>query len=131
MNEKQGTKFDTPRLRLWACLIANKIHDDLDTPPKIPAFSSIPKRHRQQSNSSAISVAATALVKALEGGQQGENKTAVVCKQQGVSPGKAIDLRMKNYEQLRYVQQLFDNGILSEAGYVEQKQGIVSSLRKL
>ena len=30
----------------------------------------------------------------------------------GVSPGKAVDLGTKNYEQLRYLQQLYDDGIL-------------------
>ena len=38
---------------------------------------------------------------------------------------------MKNYEQLRYVQQLYDDGILCEEEYAEQKQDILGSLRKL
>ena len=133
LKEKHSTKFDTPRLRLWARMIANKIHDDLDIPPNTPAFSSTPKRPRQQSRSSTISGAAPALVKALEDERhaQGESETAILSRQPRVSPGKAIDLRMKNYEQLRYVQQLFDDGILCETEYMEQKQGILSSLRKL
>ena len=38
-----------------------------------------------------------------------------------VSPGKAVELRMKNFEQLRYLQQLFEDGILSDTEYTEQK----------
>ena len=31
----------------------------------------------------------------------------------GLSPSKTVDLRMKNFEQLRYLQQLYDDGILT------------------
>ena len=49
----------------------------------------------------------------------------------GVSPSKAIELRMKNFEQLRYLQQLYDDGILNSKEFTEQKQNILSSLQKL
>ena len=42
----------------------------------------------------------------------------------GVSPGKAVHLPMKNYEQLRYLQQLYEDGILDQKEYAEQKQDI-------
>ena len=48
-----------------------------------------------------------------------------------VSPGKAVELRMKNFEQLRFLQQLFDDDILSESEYTEQKRNILSFLREL
>ena len=38
---------------------------------------------------------------------------------------------MKNYEQLRYLQQLYDDGILSTEEYREQKELIIGSIRKL
>lgn len=129
LKEKHGNTFDTPRLRLWARMVTNKIHNDLDSPPNIPVFCSTPRRPRQQSLSSAITGAANALVKAF--GDTAQDSETSACRQPGVSPGKAVDLRMKNYEQLRYVQQLFDDGILSEKEYIEQKQCILSSLRKL
>ena len=37
---------------------------------------------------------------------------------------------MKNYQQLRYIQSLYD-GILSNAEFAEQKVLILSSIRKL
>ena len=40
----------------------------------------------------------------------------------GVSPSKAAELRMKNFEQLRYLQGLFDDGIITDKELVEQKQ---------
>ena len=47
----------------------------------------------------------------------------------GVSPAKAADLRMKNLE--RYLQGLFDNGIISEQELVEQKCVILDALKRL
>ena len=49
----------------------------------------------------------------------------------GMSPGKSVELRMKNLQQLRYVQELYEEKILSEPEFIEQKQMILDSLRKL
>ena len=49
----------------------------------------------------------------------------------GVSPGKAVDLRMKNLQQLRYLQSLYKDNILSDQELAEQKQIVLESLRKL
>ena len=53
-----------------------------------------------------------------------------MCPQQGVighgvSPGKVVDLRMKNFEQLRYLQMFYEDRILSEAEYNKQKRNIL------
>ena len=48
----------------------------------------------------------------------------------GVSPGWAVDLRMENYQQLRYLQQLYEDNILNEGEYAEQKN-ILAALRSL
>ena len=48
-----------------------------------------------------------------------------------ISPGKTVELRMKHFEQLRYLQSLFEDGILTDKEYSEQKENILSSLRKL
>ena len=39
----------------------------------------------------------------------------------GVSPGKAVELHMKNFEQLRYLQQLYEDSILTTE-FEEQKE---------
>ena len=131
LKEKHDTKFSMTQLRLWARMVSNDLHDDLDEPPNIPAFCATPKRPNS-SVSSVISGAAIAFTKALGGTPaQEERSNRQVGGQVGVSPGKAIELRMKNYEQLRYLQQLLDDGILSQTEYSEQKQGILGSLKKL
>ena len=48
-----------------------------------------------------------------------------------VSPAKAAELQMKNYEQLHYLQGLLDDGIIIEKELVEQKQSVLDALRRL
>ena len=43
----------------------------------------------------------------------------------GVSLGRVVDLRMKNFQQLRYLQQLYEDNILDNEEYVEQKRNII------
>ena len=38
LQEKHGDKYDTSRLRLWARTVCSMIHDNLDSPPDLPAF---------------------------------------------------------------------------------------------
>ena len=51
----------------------------------------------------------------------------------GISPSKAVDLQMKNFEELRYVQllQLYEDGILNEKEYMEQMNNILAALRNI
>ena len=105
-------------------------HDDLHNSPAIPAFMSTSRKSRSPSLSTVISGAATkALGESSEQRKEGNGCTSAGT-YVGVSPGKAVDLRIKNYQQLRYIQQLFDDGILTEAEYIEQKRDILSSLKR-
>ena len=129
LHEKHSGKYDTPRLRLWSRMIAAGIHDDYDEPPDIPAFSKS-KRARKETVMDSISGAAVAIVEALQ--DKGKTTgTSAAPVSTGMSPGKCIDLRMKNFEQLRYLQSLLDDGILSEAQYAEQKRSVLDILNKL
>ena len=129
--EKHSGKYDTPKLRLWARMICSGLHDNFDNPPNIPAFSgSTPKRPHKQSLSDAISGAAIVFAETVKGKASPVPQPQLPT-QAGVSPGKAVELRMKNYEQLRYLQKLFEDEILSEEEFLEQKKSILSYLRKL
>ena len=131
LKSKHADKYSTPKMRLWARMITSNLHDDLDNPPNIPAFcgATTPRRSYQpESFSNAISGAAVAIVKALAPTANTPKQVPTVT---GVSPSKSVELRMKNFKQLRYLQQLFDDGVLTEEEYAEQKQSILSALRKL
>ena len=75
-----------------------------------------PRKSRSPSLSTVISGAATAVAKAL-GENSEQRKEGGSCTSAGpsvgVSPGKAVDLRMKNYQQLRYIQQLISPLLVS------------------
>ena len=119
----------------WARMIASNLHDDYETPPIVPAFQeNASKKCRQQSSfSDVVSEAAVAFANVLNGGNSVTTFTekASSTGTHSISPSKAIDLRMKNFEQLRYLQQLFDDSVLSENEYSEQKQNILSTLKNL
>ena len=141
LKEKHQDSWDTPRLKLWARCIVSGIHDDYDIPPDSPAFSTAaPKRARKETLSEAIGGAAVAIVKALKSdpnemtGDNSQSSGAVCPGAQsgpGVSPGRAVDLRMKNFQQLRYLQQLYEDHILDDEEYIEQKRNILGALQNL
>ncbi len=132
LREKHGNKYDSPRLRLWARMISTGLHNDFDEPPEIPVFQgSTPKRARRESLSDAISGAAVAFADSLKGRNENQSPASTSVLASGISPGRSVELRMKNYEQLRYLQQLYDDGILSTEEYREQNELIIGSIRKL
>ena len=111
------------------------MHDNFETPPDLPAFrNEAPKKMKQDSLSDTLAGAAVAFVNAFSsshGGPQQSAQNPTVAGSSvtpvGLSPSKAVDLRMKNCQQLRYLQQLYEDGILTTK---EQKEKILSSLRK-
>lgn len=127
---KKHTDIESTKLRLWARMICGGLHDSYDEPPDIPAFNSNRKRPRRESLSDALSGAATAIYKVLSPTSAvGESNTPHSTL--AVSPSKAVNLRMKSYEQLRYLKKLHEDGILEEKEYTEQKGNIMMTLRKL
>ena len=129
-----GDTYETPQLRLWARMIQCGTHDDYDDPPRVPMITGIlPKR--KESITDALTAAATAVAKAFSPpstSQVASASSQMPCTSTvGMSPGKSIELRMKNLQQLRYVQELYEENILSEPEFIEQKQMILDSLQKL
>ena len=51
LRKRHGEMYSTPQLRLWARMVTANLHEDLDTPPSVPAFGNAPKRPRHQSES--------------------------------------------------------------------------------
>ena len=126
--------YSSPQLRLWARMIVSHLNSDRDSPPNIPAFSkntSGPKRS-QQSFSDAITGAAVAFAQALRNDNQCTSQPATptpVCTTAGtLSPAKVVDLRMRNFEQLRYLQQLFVDGILTQTLNKRIKFSVLTNL---
>jgi hypothetical protein len=132
LKEKHKDKYTIPQLRLWARMIHCGTHDGYDNPPAVPMFSGTqPKRPRKESLADTIAESVAAFSKAFGSNSPAQSSTSSPTPTLGLSPGKSIDLRMKNLQQLRYIQQLFEDNILSEPEFLEQKKNILESLRKL
>lgn len=141
--DKHGSKWDTPRLRLWARCICSDQHKDYEEPPALPAFKDSEPKKRKESLTDALAGAAVAFATAVSGGKDQSHSTQAQRDHDtnspftssgpvpAVSPGKAVELRMKNYQQLRFLQQLFEDGILDEKEFTEQKGNILEFLRKI
>ena len=131
LKEKHGSKFSGPQLRLWARMIVAKTHDDMDEPPNVPMITGTVQKSQPQKESltDAFVSAATAIAKAFSPSQA----SIVGTETQKVpfSPGKKLDLRMKNLEQLRQLQKLYEDGILSQEEFDAQKKIVVLSLNHL
>ena len=126
-------------------MISSGCHDDYDNAPCIPAFTSTAptcKKPRKDNLSEALTGAAVTFAKAVSGGTPDKAVAQSMHQESpastpgadsaiipGVSPRKAVDLRMKNYEQLRYLQQLHEDGILDQKEFMEKD--ILTFVKKL
>ena len=104
---KHGSKWDTPRLRLWARCICSDQHKDFEEPPDLPAFKDPEPKKRKESLSDALAGPAVAFATAMSGSKDQSHSTQPDRDHDAgspfgnpvpaVSPAKAVDLRMKNY----------------------------------
>ena len=90
-----------------------------------------PQNVPKKTLSNSIADAAIAIVNAIKSPTSTVSDSTISAQGTQMSPGKCADLRLKNLEQLRYIQQLCDDNILSDSEFLEQKTCIFDSLRKL
>ena len=133
---KKHKDFETPKLRLWARMIANGIHESTDEPPNVPMISGIPpKQPKWASVHDAVIDAAKAVAEVLTESRKKDDQSPKASTHRtlngSVSPFRLAEVRMKHYEQLCYLQTLLDDGILSDAEFLEQKSSILDALRNL
>ena len=128
LKQKHTDKYSIPQLRLWARMISCSTHESYDQPPPVPMFSEPQPKRQKESLAESITQGIAAFSKVIQSPPANNSVTSPAC---GVSPGKNIDLRMKNLEQLRYVQQLYEDNILTDVEFAEQKNNILASIRKL
>ena len=95
-------KYTIPQRRLWARTIHCGTHDSFETPPALPMFGpSPPKRARRESLSDAVAAVFAKAISPSTADATSDSSRPLV-----KSPGKTVDVRMKNLQQLRYIQQL-------------------------
>ena len=129
LESKHADKYSIPQLRLWAKYLQSKRHDSYDEPPNIPLITGNPdsrKNTKRESVSDVLAGAATAIVKALrvpkkESPKRSSTQNGIA---QSFSPNSHANLRRKHLEDLRTLHGLYEDGVLTDAEYKEQKQGI-------
>ena len=130
--EKHKENFSTHQLNLWARMIVNKIHFSYDDPPpKNPLItgSNVPKPTPKDTQlTEAILGAATAFTKAVAPAAPISLPNAT---DQIYSQERKADIRLKNFEQLKCLQQLFKDNVLTEEDFKQQKQIILNKLSEL
>ena len=103
LKEKHQDKFSGPQLRLWACMIVAKTHDDLDDPPRVPMITGTMKRSQpKESLSDAFASAATAIAKVPATAiakvlSPIPAQTKATENQMTFSPGKKLELRNEEF----------------------------------
>ena len=109
LSKKHADSYSVPKLRLWARMIHCGTHDSLEKPPPVLMIVGTPSSKKPRKEGDA----AVAFTKAVQSPtQQGLASESTI--KVGISPGKAIDLRSKNLLQLRTIQQLLEEKVLSD-----------------
>ena len=151
LQEKHGNKYTLPQLRCWARMITSGKYQDRDTIPIFLDLNNQPKKQKRSSLAEAITGAAMTFAKAVKSSdvQQCSSQSVVIASSNspptpvagsstnslpltaGISQGKIMDLRLKKVHELRELQGLFEQNILTQQEFVEKKQLVLDSLRKL
>ena len=128
LREMHGSKWSGPQYRLWARAIVSGVHESDDHPPNAPMFNGgIPKQPKE-SIVDAFTGAATVIARAIVNPKDLQNEEHNSVR---FSPNKKVDIRMKNLEQLRVLQNLMEDGILNQDEFAEQKRIVLQELNNL
>lgn len=133
LRKRHEEQYTSPQLKLWARMLHCGTYDDYDDPPRVPMITgTLPKRTKKDSFAEALTGAAEAVVKVLSPRPVSVlSESNSVSGYSGISPGKSTELRTQNLQQLRVLQQLHDENVLSDSELAEQKSIILDALRKL
>ena len=143
LQELHGDRLELndTQYRLWARMIVTGIHASKDTPPQVPLITGVtPKRKQADTFKDTIMHTAAAIMKAATSNypsptivQTPQIQQTITQSQEaaGVSPGKAAEIRGKSFDQLGTLKKLFEDGVLTQKEFEEQKDIILSGLKKL
>ena len=134
LSEKHGSKYNEQQYRLWARMIVNNQHDNMDEPPNIPIITGGVKRPpRKEPLSDALTSVATALTKALAPNTHSQNSPprSPKCNSAGISPFSKAKISTQYISKLKSLQDLRECGVLSEGEFEEQKRFALNNIRSI
>ena len=146
---KEKMTLSEVQYRLWARMLVTGIHSSKDNPPQVPMITGgTPRRpvgsQKNELEQGLISTAATIVKAAVT---QNSSCSSIVQSPHinqtvndgatppqrgpGVSPGKVSEIRGKCYAQLATLKHLYEDDVLTSTEFEEQKEMILSGLKKL
>ncbi len=131
LKDKHGKDYSRPQLRLWARMIVTKTHDDLNVPPKVPMITGVTQRQPCKESLTDVFRSAASAIADVWSPRADRTVASTPPQRVTCSPSKTVDIRMKNIEQLRSLQRLREDGILTEEEFQTQKQIVLQSLNTL
>ena len=132
LNDKHGDLWDRRQYLFWARMYVNNQWTSLDEEPDIPLLrGGLKKVPKKESISEAITGAAIAFAKTLSAPSTPSSSTHTPCQPlpNGVSPASKAKLSSAYISQLRELQELRENGVLSEEEFQEQKRFALNNIR--
>ena len=136
LNSIHGEKYTYAQYKLWARMILNQQHRDKETPPNIPMIMGKPEKKAKKDFSESLADCAVAIVKALQPPAPTTPATSagvhsVSTPPNGISPGKKVNLRSQYLSQLKTLQSLRDDGVLTQEEFIEEKAIVLKNLKAL
>ena len=136
LEEKHMNEYTAPQYTLWGKLIRSGRHDSYDEPPPIPLIIGSKEKSRKKESISDVMVGvATALAQALKtptGSPTPVTPTSTTTyATHQLSTNNKASIRRKCLEDSRILSQLFNDGVLLESEFIEQKHSILACLRNL
>lgn len=129
-----GDKFNFMygHYKIWARMIVTKQYTDKNTPPSIPILTGKGEKKSKKDFSDTVADCAVAIVRALSPENQAtcSNPTAHTSPDK-ISPSKKANLRSQYLSQLRTLQNLRDDGVLTQDEFQHEKLVILDSLKSL
>ena len=117
--------------RLWARMIRNNQWKDFNNPPNVPMITGKVPRKEKNSNTvvDTLATAAVAIIKELKKDTTSIPSNKGMCTLGGMSPGKKVELRSQYLKQLKEIQNLRDEGVLTLEEFQAEKDTILQTLK--
>ena len=138
LQEKHGDKYTRFQYKLWAEMLATGVHTEVETPPVASMFSRENKRAKNvTTDSSALTEAVAGMVSVVSTLTQALSPTLQPGTAEksrlpsALSPIKKAELRSVYLKQMAELRQLYDNEVLTDQEYEEQRLEVIQSMRLL
>ena len=136
LSDMHGEKYTEAQLRVWARLVVNGLHKDMDSPPNIPIISGEPVKKKRKikapkendSLTDVIKTAVSAFAEKLGSPSRCSSSPKAAC---GISPSTKAKVSSEYLGQLSSLRELLEKGVLSDEEFQEQKRFALSNLRSL